>query len=50
MDRFLGVAGPRKIFIHINNTNPILDEASEEHRMVRESGWEVAYDGLEMTL
>jgi pyrroloquinoline quinone biosynthesis protein B len=41
---------PRKIFIHINNTNPILDEESLEHRMVREAGWEVAWDGMEMTL
>jgi len=48
MELFAGFDRPRKIFIHINNTNPILDEASEEHRMVRESGWEVAFDGMEM--
>jgi len=40
----------RKIYIHINNTNPILDEESMEHRMVRDAGWEVAWDGMEMTL
>jgi len=50
MERFASFHRPRKMFIHINNTNPILDEASEEHRMVRESGWEVASDGMEMTL
>jgi pyrroloquinoline quinone biosynthesis protein B len=41
---------PRKVFIHINNTNPILDEESRESRMVREAGWEVARDGMEFTL
>jgi len=37
--------GPRKILIHINNTNPILDEASDEYRQVRSAGWEIAEDG-----
>jgi pyrroloquinoline quinone biosynthesis protein B len=50
MERLAALEGPRKIFIHINNTNPILDEESDEYRMVRESGWEVAWDGMEMTL
>jgi pyrroloquinoline quinone biosynthesis protein B len=36
----------RRVLIHINNTNPILDEASPEHREVRDSGWEIAYDGM----
>jgi pyrroloquinoline quinone biosynthesis protein B len=36
---------PRKILIHINNTNPILDEASEQCREVMTAGWEVAEDG-----
>jgi pyrroloquinoline quinone biosynthesis protein B len=40
----------RKILIHINNTNPILDESSDEHRMVREAGFEIAFDGMELTL
>jgi pyrroloquinoline quinone biosynthesis protein B len=50
LERLAGLQRPRKIFIHINNTNPILDEESIEHRMVRESGWEVAWDGMVMTL
>jgi pyrroloquinoline quinone biosynthesis protein B len=50
LERLATLRRPRKILIHINNTNPILDEASVEHRMVRESGWEVAWDGMEMTL
>jgi pyrroloquinoline quinone biosynthesis protein B len=40
----------RKILIHINNTNPILDENSAEHRAVRDAGFEIAYDGMEFTL
>jgi pyrroloquinoline quinone biosynthesis protein B len=40
----------RKILIHINNTNPILNEESPEHRLLSEHGIEVAYDGMEVTL
>jgi len=40
----------RKILIHINNTNPILDESSEEHRAAIEAGFEIAYDGLNIQL
>lgn len=40
----------RKILIHINNTNPILDENSDEHRVVIDAGFEVGYDGMEFTL
>ncbi|PYU26216.1 MAG: pyrroloquinoline quinone biosynthesis protein PqqB [Acidobacteria bacterium] len=50
LECFAALQRPRKIFIHINHTNPILDEESMEHRMVREAGWEVAGDGMEMTL
>jgi len=40
----------RKIYIHINNTNPVLDEASPEHRQVRDAGWEIAEDGWQFDL
>jgi pyrroloquinoline quinone biosynthesis protein B len=40
----------RKILIHINNTNPILDEDSAEHRAVRDAGFEIASDGMEISL
>ncbi|HXM95542.1 MAG TPA: MBL fold metallo-hydrolase [Candidatus Dormibacteraeota bacterium] len=40
----------RKVLIHINNTNPILDETSAEHRAVLDAGWEIAYDGMEVKL
>jgi pyrroloquinoline quinone biosynthesis protein B len=36
----------RRVLIHINNTNPILDEESPEWREVRDAGWEIAYDGM----
>ena len=40
----------RRIYVHINNTNPILNEASSEHRAVRASGWEVAEDNWHLEL
>jgi len=40
----------RRIYIHINNTNPILNEAGPEHRAVREAGWEVAEDNWHLEL
>jgi len=40
----------RRVLIHINNTNPVLNEESPEHRAVREAGWEIAYDGMEFNL
>jgi len=41
---------PRKMYIHINNTNPMLNEAGAEHRLVRDSGWELAEDGCQLSL
>ena len=38
----------RKIFFHINNTNPILDESSKAHAEVLSAGWEIARDGMEI--
>jgi pyrroloquinoline quinone biosynthesis protein B len=40
----------RKILIHMNNTNPVLLSDSPEHAAVRAAGWEVAEDGMEITL
>jgi pyrroloquinoline quinone biosynthesis protein B len=40
----------RKILIHINNTNPILDEDSAERRTLAAAGIEVAHDGMEVEL
>jgi pyrroloquinoline quinone biosynthesis protein B len=46
--RDLGVR--RRIFIHINNSNPALLDDSEERRIANEAGWEIAYDGMEVRL
>lgn len=40
----------RKVFVHINNTNPVLIESSDERRAVEAAGWEVAHDGMEIRL
>ena len=50
LDRLSSLTSVRRIYIHINNTNPILDEDSGQHRMVRDAGWEVAADGMEIEL
>lgn len=40
----------RRVLIHINNTNPVLDEESSAHRFVRDAGFEIGYDGMEFQL
>ncbi len=40
----------RRIFIHINNSNPILIEGSPEEAKVKAAGWEIAFDGMEVCL
>jgi pyrroloquinoline quinone biosynthesis protein B len=40
----------RKIFVHINNTNPMLDEAGPEYRDVQAAGWQIAEDGWNISL
>lgn len=44
------VAPERRIYVHINNTNPVLDENSPEAAAVRAEGWEIGYDGMEINL
>jgi pyrroloquinoline quinone biosynthesis protein B len=44
------LAVPRRIYIHINNTNPMLREDSAERRAVEAAGWDVAADGLEVSV
>lgn len=46
--RDLGVE--RKVFIHINNTNPVLLEDSPERAEAEAAGWMIAHDGMELTL
>jgi pyrroloquinoline quinone biosynthesis protein B len=46
---FDGVA-TRRIYVHINNTNPILIDGSPERMQVERQGWEIAEDGMEIAL
>ena len=50
LEQFAPSRRGRAVLIHINNTNPVLDEDSPEHREVRDAGWEIAYDGMEIEL
>jgi pyrroloquinoline quinone biosynthesis protein B len=50
LSRLAGLRHPRKIYLHINNTNPMLNEAGPEYRQVREAGWEIAEDGWQLDL
>lgn len=47
---FAGLGVARKVFIHINNTNPLLIQGAPERRQAEAEGWEVAYDGMEIAL
>ncbi|MEL6450280.1 MAG: pyrroloquinoline quinone biosynthesis protein PqqB [Pseudomonadota bacterium] len=49
LERLADVQG-RKVFIHINNTNPILQPDSPERADVIARGWDIAFDGMEITL
>jgi pyrroloquinoline quinone biosynthesis protein B len=48
--RLAGLRRPRKIYLHVNNTNPMLNEAGPEYRQVRDAGWEIAEDGWQFDL
>ena len=40
----------RKVYVHINTTNPILEPGSQAERAVGAAGWEVGFDGMEIEL
>lgn len=40
----------RKVFVHINNSNPVLDDNSPERKAVEKAGWDVGFDGMEVRL
>jgi pyrroloquinoline quinone biosynthesis protein B len=44
----LGVA--RRIYVHMNTSNPALIEGSPERTLVERAGWEIAADGMEVKL
>ena len=47
---FAGLDVRRKVLIHINNTNPLLIDNSSECAEAAAAGWDVAYDGMELTV
>jgi pyrroloquinoline quinone biosynthesis protein B len=49
MAGFASLDVKRKIYVHINNSNPILDEVSSERRLAEAAGWEIGYDGMEIS-
>lgn len=50
LEAFRGIDVQRRIFIHINTTNPILCSDTPERAEVEAAGWEVAYDGMEIVV
>lgn len=50
IDELANLSIARKVFVHINNSNPALDAHSDERRALEKAGWEVAYDGMEIVL
>lgn len=44
------LSAPKKVLIHINNTNPILNENSSQFAELKANGVEVAYDGMQIEL
>lgn len=40
----------RKVYVHINNSNPVLDDNSPERKAVEKAGWIVSHDGMEVRL
>ena len=50
LDAFATIPVARRIFVHINNTNPALLSDSPERALLGAAGWEVAEDGMEIRL
>jgi pyrroloquinoline quinone biosynthesis protein B len=50
MAAFAGLDVKRKVFIHLNNSNPVLVDDTPERQEVEAAGWEVSHDGLEIAL
>ena len=50
LEAFASLGVRRRVLLHINNSNPILLDDSAERAIVEAAGWDVAYDGMELTL
>jgi pyrroloquinoline quinone biosynthesis protein B len=48
--KLAGLKRPRKIFVHVNNTNPMLDESGPQYAEARGAGWEIAEDGRSLSV
>ncbi|WP_439817783.1 pyrroloquinoline quinone biosynthesis protein PqqB [Zavarzinia sp. CC-PAN008] len=48
--RLADVACSQRFFIHINNSNPVLDRYSPQRQALEQAGWRVAEDGMELNL
>jgi pyrroloquinoline quinone biosynthesis protein B len=46
--RLAGLRAARRVYTHVNNTNPVLRAGSAERAAVEGAGWEIAYDGMEI--
>ncbi len=49
VDFLNGIPGPRKIIVHINNSNPVLWEDGDARRALTAAGIEVGYDGMTLS-
>lgn len=47
---FADIKVKQKVFVHMNNTNPVLRPTSEEKKMAKAAGWIVAQDQMELTI
>ncbi len=50
LEAFRDSAVPRKVYVHINNTNPVWRPQSPERRAVEAAGWQIGHDGMEIEL
>ncbi len=46
---FVPLGVKRRIYVHMNNSNPVLDDGSAARREAEAAGWEIAHDGMEVT-
>jgi len=47
---FAGLDVKTRVFVHINNTNPVLQLDSDEYRQASEAGWIIAEDGMQFEI
>jgi len=50
IEALAGLDIDRKIFLHINNSNPVLLRGSSERQIAESAGWQIPADGTEIVL